>query len=429
MLAYDAMESHPLVDAFLADQLGKEDPLERSIDSRDYMFRSALEQRAGQRDLALIDYFQGGLSVARLVRRALLWRFDPGFRPRLLDFAAGFGRGTRFLIADHDPRRIWASDILPPAVCFLGQTLGVHAFPSAARPEALACPDRFDVIVTASFFSHLPRTTFVPWLQRLYQLLEPGGLLILSVHGQNAWQGSLDSAGHSFLRVSEIGELPIEDYGISQVSEAFMARGIAEATAGEADYRRLPRGLWSYQDVYLVTPGAATAAPFPAGEPLGHLYGAEHPEGDTRYLRLHGWATAAPGSRVERVEVAINGEPAGATEPVDTLPDVAAKLRQPERPVVGWQIVVEGPRRHFDPRDIAMVKVVATGGESFVVRLDTLRGLLASEALAELRQQKDRVAKLERQLEQMRQSRFWKLRDAWWQLRRRLGRGAEADAR
>lgn len=422
MLAFTPDESHPLVDAFFADQLPGEVPPEKSIHRRDYMWRFALDQRSGQRDLALLDYFRGGLSVARLVQRVLRWRFGPAPRPRLLDFAAGFGRATRYLIHDHDPRRVWASDILPAAVSFLQLALGDRALPSATRPEDFVCPQRFDAIVAASFFSHLPGATFVPWLRRLYRLLSPSGVLILSVHGRDAWRGALDSAGHAFLRVSEIDELPTAEYGISQVSEAFMTRGIGEASDGQASYRRLPRGLWSYQDVYLITPDGAAAAtePLPAGEPMGYLYEAEHPSGDTRYLRAHGWSADFNGGEVERVEMAVNGTTVGVATPGAALPEIAADFGQPELPVAAWEIVAESPGGRFDPRDVVLLKAVADSGESYVLHADTLRGLLATESINQLRHQTDRAESLERQLQQMRQSRFWKLRDAWWDLRGRL---------
>ncbi len=423
MLAYAPKESHPLVDAFFADQLRGENLPDQSIHGLDPMFRFAMDQRSGQRDLALVDYFQGGWSVARLVRRALVWRFGPGARPRLLDFAAGFGRATRYLAVDHDPSRVWASDVLPPAVPFLRRTFGVHAFAASSRPEELVCDQRFDAIVAASLFSHLPRATFVPWLRRLYGLLAPGGVVILSVHDQQAWPGPLDAAGHAFLEVSEIDELPTAEYGMSRVSEAFMARSIAEVSGGEASYRRLPRGLWSYQDVYLVTPdrGAADAGPFPSGEPLGHLYGARYPGENGRRLRLHGWAADLHGPGVERVEMTIDGEPAGVAAPGARLPEIAAELGRPELPVVGWEI--ESESRGLDPRAVVLIKVVSGSGESFVVRADTLRGLLVAEALARLKDRTDRVKELEARLDHMRRSRFWKLRDAWWELRRRLGIG------
>ncbi|MEM7353457.1 MAG: class I SAM-dependent methyltransferase [Acidobacteriota bacterium] len=417
-------ESHPVVDAFLADQLTGDAALERTIDRRDYMWRFAMDQRSDQRDLALLDYFRGGLSVERLVRRALAWRFGAREDLRLLDFAAGCGRATRYLVRQHGAERITAADILPEAVAFLRQTFGIETFASATRPDDVVCDQPFDAIVSASFFSHLPQATFEPWLRRLYGMLAPGGLLIFSVHGEDAWSGALDANGFSYLQVSEIDELSTEDYGIAQVSESFMARAIAAASGGQASYRRLRRGLWTYQDVYLVTTdSSAAASEIQPGEPAGQLYGAEHPESDPCQLQLHGWATDLNGSEVERIEVVVNGATAGVTAPAAPLPEIAADLGQPELAVAGWSMVVQSPRGRFDPRDVILIKVVSRSGESYVIHGDTLRGLLVTDALARLRERSQQVEQLERQLAQMRQSRFWKLRETWWDLRHRLGSG------
>src|SRR6266850_1358415 len=103
--------AHPLVAALLRDTL-----VDAVIDPRDEMLLHTL--RDHDWDFALTSYFRHGLEArnahVQLVRAFL----DRGRDFFLLDFAAGFGRATRFFVAEHSAASVWVADIQDAAVEF-----------------------------------------------------------------------------------------------------------------------------------------------------------------------------------------------------------------------------------------------------------------------------------------------------------------------
>ncbi|HVS02889.1 MAG TPA: class I SAM-dependent methyltransferase, partial [Thermoanaerobaculia bacterium] len=139
MLAYRAAERHPLVESYLATQVPAPLQPAREIAAGDFMLRFFLEHRHGHRDLALVDYFQSGWSLARTLRQVLAWRWGEHLPGRVLDFACGFGRGTRYLVRLLPAETVTVADIFAEAVAFQRQLLGVRGFVSAADPGVVRC--------------------------------------------------------------------------------------------------------------------------------------------------------------------------------------------------------------------------------------------------------------------------------------------------
>src|SRR6185436_17738912 len=112
-LAFRSDETSPFVRALFADQgiAPGEVPLE--IDGRDEMLEFLLSCCEGDRERALFTYFRSGLSIAETLVQVLRGRFgDLGRIERLMDFACGYGRVTRFLLRHFpdDPapaERVW----------------------------------------------------------------------------------------------------------------------------------------------------------------------------------------------------------------------------------------------------------------------------------------------------------------------------------
>lgn len=175
----------------------------------------------------------------------------------MLDFAAGFGRLTRFLIERLPAERVWVSDIQPSSMDFQRKTFGVHAITSAIEPDQFQPGRKFRFIFVASLFSHLPRERFDQWLRRLWELLEPDGVLAFSVLDRSTSWMRLPYTADGFTyhpEISEIEMLPGNEYGSSIVTEHFVAEAIERATGGKGRFQLIPRGLW-HQDLYLVRRG------------------------------------------------------------------------------------------------------------------------------------------------------------------------------
>ncbi|HEX2164165.1 MAG TPA: class I SAM-dependent methyltransferase [Thermoanaerobaculia bacterium] len=452
-LAYDRDVPDPAAEALLA-ALGWDDPaLDRAIPAGDEMLSWAEDHRLGSRQQALVTYFTGGAMAARAVEAALAWRFGPppgpesaargAARPRVLDFASGWGRVTRFLVRRRPAADLTVSDIDADAVAFQRRRFGVGGFPSAERPEDLACDERFDAVVALSLFSHLPEAGFRAWLGRLAGLVAPGGLLLLSVHGDSELPPgrSLPPSGIHFEPISETGRLDKASYGSSWVGERFVGEALAGLGRPRLAWRRFPRGLWHLQDLYLVLPdGETDAARLSAcalpDEPRGSLDGwARTPAGE---VELHGWAATAAGP-ARRVEAWVGGRRVAETAPGLRRDDVAALLGSEAAGSGGWRLLLPRGEAARSGETLVLVAESADGTrgvlhaatlEAAATHLRARQAQAAAEAALreEIAARDRRVAALgweaetlRRRIAAMEASRFWKLRDAWWAVRRRLG--------
>jgi SAM-dependent methyltransferase len=173
----------------------------------------------------------------------------------LLEFAAGYGRVTRFLRAALPGASIAACDIHEQAVTFIEQELGVLAFRSHRVPEEWRAPRRYDVIFALSFYSHMPRETWARWLRAHMDALEPTGALIFTTHGRLSvpYLGSpeIPEEGFWFAPYSEQRDLPPGDYGATLVTRAFVEETVASTVGGQVTM--FSEGAWwTHQDLYVV---------------------------------------------------------------------------------------------------------------------------------------------------------------------------------
>ncbi|MGH9361358.1 MAG: class I SAM-dependent methyltransferase, partial [Thermoanaerobaculia bacterium] len=377
-------------------------------------------------------------------RRALDWRFGGLDRVgRLLDFAGGYGRVTRFIAHDLPPERVWAADIDARAVGFQMERFGVRGFLSTPVPEELAAGE-FDAVLVSSLFTHLPAATFGRWLARLWKLTAPGGLLAFSIHDPSLLPDAAAAGGDGFLFAAESEDrtLPAADYGSTWASEAFVRRALA-AVAPHAAVHRFPRALCNHQDLYLAVDGRA---PDPAALDLGG-----RPEGFVeccrllapRRLALEGWAVdRLDGAPVSRVEALLDGEVAAVSPEPLLRPDVAPLFPMERVEPVGWSLRLELPEGKPLAAMSLLVRAVDAAGRLGVLADGTVEvALLRSARLdalatgAELaRTRADLQAKIDQQslshaydlgvlrsrIAAMEASRFWKLRDRWFALKHLL---------
>jgi hypothetical protein len=78
---------------------------------------------------------------------------------------------------------IVAADIVQDTVEFVSRSLGISAFCSVNDPRDLIHSGKYEVIIVASLFSHLPLGTWTGWVRRLYEMLEDDGILVFSTQG------------------------------------------------------------------------------------------------------------------------------------------------------------------------------------------------------------------------------------------------------
>src|SRR5690349_19556785 len=293
-LAFRPDEASPLVLSALSGLRSAGAP-DLAIDARDEMLGFLVDAFEGNRERALFQYFRSGRSIADGMLQILRWRFgDPGRVEKLLDFASGYGRVTRFLVGEIPPGRTWVSDVYEGGVRFQEERFGVHGIVSTIRPEDFVCAERFDAILVTSLFTHLPEERFVAWLRVLWSLLNPGGVLVFSAHSPDLLPPgtTMPESGILFEELSESGSLATSDYGSTWVTPEFVRRALDRAAGpSTASLHRVDRGLNNFQDLYVAVPGAEVGFSSLAfrGDPLLYVENCRLQENGRR-LYLDGWA-------------------------------------------------------------------------------------------------------------------------------------------
>ena len=112
-------------------------PLVTAIHPADEMYLYELSLGGRGPDAAAVSYFATGEAVCRTVEDAVRWRFGgPDRAPiRLLDFASGHGRTTRFLVRRLPADSITIAEIEPTAVRFQEDAFGVRGVVSTTDPR------------------------------------------------------------------------------------------------------------------------------------------------------------------------------------------------------------------------------------------------------------------------------------------------------
>ena len=228
------------------------------LDNRDEMYQYFINTGGGRSKIENQErYFSSG-EIAFVTLQDIL--ADQGVTlsdvTSLLEFASGYGRITRFLVTMVNPNKITVSDIDYSAIEINAKMFGTQPLVSAEHPADFVCNRTFEVIFVASLFSHLNFGLWHLWLERLYKLLEPGGLLIFSTHGidHDLPENSIDflvEDGFWFRTSNEtIGRLDVEVYGTTWVTETWVRKIVRDYGIGKV-YSYYQKKLWR-QDIYVI---------------------------------------------------------------------------------------------------------------------------------------------------------------------------------
>lgn len=432
------------------------DGVDLGVHEEDEMWRVFYYRGDQNLDQSLVMYFHSGWKIWSTYRRILAWRFgEPGRVGKILDFASGYGRVTRFIVHDIPPERVWVSDIYARGVEFQRRRFGVHGIVSTADPADFRCDERFDVILVSSLFSHLPAETFLAWLRRLWSLLSPGGILVFSVHDEallpagHPGKGELAARGLYFEGESESGSLSKAQYGTTWVTEGYVRDVLDRMAAMAVDspglsVARYPRGFASLQDLYVAVdqPGVDFSGLDVTGGVDGVL---DHCSfAFPRRIRMSGWGVdRSSGEPLREIRARVDGRAAGSSTDLHPLPDAAALFPMENVQPVRWQLAFDLPQGVDHTSALLTLTAVDAAGREHevfegplhVALLRSARtGLLLSEReqqrtraqyeteLARLRADAEgRIGALETRVAAMQASRFWKMRNRWFALKRRLG--------
>ena len=330
------------------------------IDPADEMYSYGLHSLRGNRDAAAILYFLTGRQIADTVLAARRWRFENRESGTLLDFASGFGRATRFLACAVPPGSLSISEIDPVAVAFQESRFGVSGLRSSRAAAEFEPGRRFDAISASSFFSHVPAGPFEEWLGRLYELLNPGGLLVFSTHGATLLPEDADwSQGLVFRGQSETERLDPSEYGTSYVLPEFVEAAAARISGGAAAVHFVPFGLCGHQDLFLLSrpPHLPRRPPSIPRVPRGELHAFEILGGER--LVIEGWIEAASESLVTFL---VENRPLAVSRPGS---------RETRRT---WSFDV--PTREISPDAVLRIEASTRAGTVRILAMGTLRPYL-----------------------------------------------------
>lgn len=286
--------------------------LNTRIHANDPMFMHSLREHADV-GAALAQYFNIAAqqyNVASQIVDALFG--DDGARQRIkiLDFACGYGRLLRFMTLAFPTDPIYASELQHEALDFVVKAFGVHAIVSCTDPAWFAPDERFDFIWVASLFSHLPEPLFTSWLEKLYSLLSPTGVLCFSTRDASllAPPRTMPSSGFMFDLESEDVNLNIDIYGTTYVTPEYVREAARHAAGDDVALFRLPRCLANEQDLYVISMDRDRNLQHVASIRRGvwgwvdrrHL-------SEAGELHLEGWAASTDGEAGLTVEISVDG--------------------------------------------------------------------------------------------------------------------------
>jgi SAM-dependent methyltransferase len=373
---------NPVIKAFIRDQAKFPEDFKLNICEDDEMYLFSLKKVADDGDdgtRALVRYYAIGRSVLDTVKQVVEWHFG-SFEdvPSFLDFACGYGRFTRFVIQEMPPEKIWVSDIYANAVKFQTEYLGVNGIVSTGKPENYLIERKFDCILANSFFSHMPERTFTNWLQNLYDLLTPNGILMFSVHDQCLLPPHIEmpANGILFSPQSESQSLDKEEYGTTYVTEKFVRELVEKVSGGKAFVHRIKKGICKFQDLYVVTNQLVrdfSELKF-NHQPGGYIDVAALTKKDSLYLE--GWAADVNlDGRIDEVQVLVNGEVVQRCEPFYDRPDVAAYFEKDAILQSGWNCYLQ--KNTVTPEDVLIVKAINNYGAEWILETCTVKSLVS----------------------------------------------------
>jgi len=172
----------------------------------------------------------------------------------LLDFGCGCGRVIRRW-AGLGATSIHGTDANERAVAWCRANLPFARFESnGLAPPLPYANESFDLVYALSVFTHLPEDLQLTWISELERLLRPGGLLLLTTHGER-YRERLDSQERDAFDAGRVVVRWAEGAGSNLCSAFHPPEYVKERLAGRlAVVEFVPEGARGnpHQDLYLL---------------------------------------------------------------------------------------------------------------------------------------------------------------------------------
>ena len=183
--------------------------------------------------VTLPDFLYGGYSLGEGIRDTLKLVGRPiGTFTSILDVGCGCGRILRWLEPDAAHARLHGSDVSETAIEWDRANIPFARF-EVNGLSSLPYPDEsFDLVLAISVVTHFDEELQLKWLEELRRVLRPGGLLLMTVVGDETAGLKLSGEaleafrkkGHHYQRVQAGGLHGLPEY----YQDAFHARAYVE---------------------------------------------------------------------------------------------------------------------------------------------------------------------------------------------------------
>jgi SAM-dependent methyltransferase len=232
-------------------RFGFHQPLDYQLETLPVKFEEPLEipgerllvpasnDRMGYSPNDVYEYLNWGRDDKNLIMTQINKHLDITVDLSILDFGCSSGRVLRHFYdettnknwklfgVDIQAKPIqWMREFMPSEFCvYTGSTMPILPFPD----------NHFDVIYGFSIFTHI-KFQWDMWLLELKRVLKPGGLLIQTIHTENAWRFYYDHRDADWVRNNH-SSIMLNDremasdyfyYGDASVSQVFWKSKIAE---------------------------------------------------------------------------------------------------------------------------------------------------------------------------------------------------------
>jgi SAM-dependent methyltransferase len=164
------------------------------------------------------SYLETGKETAELFGRIIKKHLPPG-KQRVCEWGCGLGRVLRHLPALPMDLEVCGSDYNGQSVEWCQKNLaGCRIFKNELAPPLPFENNYFDFVYSISVFTHLSEQMHYEWLNECLRVTRPGGLILLTVHGEYSRQKLLPDEREKYDR----GELVVRS-GVYEGSRIYVA--------------------------------------------------------------------------------------------------------------------------------------------------------------------------------------------------------------
>ncbi len=142
------------------------------------------------------------------------------------------------------------------AIEWCGKNMAAHFAKCGSEPPLVYSDRTFDCVYAISVFTHLSDAHQIHWLREIYRIVTPGGILMMTVHGEGCWRvlpdedvAALRRRGFLFKTSSKLRGIVPDWYHTSFHSREYVLRTAAELGFRPLSY--LENGL-GYQDLVIL---------------------------------------------------------------------------------------------------------------------------------------------------------------------------------